>query len=307
MSANIIINVMGTKEDVQKLFDTLCEPNKYNGTGINLDRESIYPVKGTAFPLWEAKGETYNVPKRDDEFKDLYADFTSLGICLNFYSDVGEAVACFYGTNGLCEDSQLCTHVGSLEYFVENQKSIYDNWKTLKYIPKTLTKTEPICFEAVKENGNELRFVPDELRTVDLCLEAVRQIYNALRYVPDKLKTAELCLEAVRLNGYALEYVPEELKTKELCFEAVKEFSWALQYVPDKLRAAELCLEALQQDINVHKHVPDELKASKQFLEMMKQAGCSIDFIPEDTEELRRTGALTFEEIAILSKGIKKI
>jgi hypothetical protein len=58
MRANITINVMGTEEDVQKLFDALCKPNKYGGTGIRLDRDSIHPVEGSAFPLREAKGKT---------------------------------------------------------------------------------------------------------------------------------------------------------------------------------------------------------------------------------------------------------
>ena len=38
MSTNVIINVMGTKEDVQKFFDVLCEPNEYGETGIRIDR-----------------------------------------------------------------------------------------------------------------------------------------------------------------------------------------------------------------------------------------------------------------------------
>ncbi|MDR0312095.1 MAG: hypothetical protein LBI14_00710 [Treponema sp.] len=92
MTTNVIINAMGTKEDIQKLFDTLCEPNKYNETGIRLDCNSIHPVESTTFPLWEAKGETDKMPKDvgKNDFKDLYTDFPVLSMFVRIYFDVKE-------------------------------------------------------------------------------------------------------------------------------------------------------------------------------------------------------------------------
>ena len=47
-------------------------------------------------------------------------------------------------------------------------------------------------------------------------LAAVRQGGNALHHVPENLKTAEIYLEAVKNNGDALEYVPEALRDEVL-------------------------------------------------------------------------------------------
>jgi hypothetical protein len=43
-------------------------------------------------------------------------------------------------------------------------------------------------------------------------LEAVREDGNALQWVPDEIKTAELCLEAVKQDRFMIQYVPEELR-----------------------------------------------------------------------------------------------
>ena len=37
---------------------------------------------------------------------------------------------------------------------------------------------------------------------------------DALRYVPEEFKTAELCLAAVKADESALEYVPESLRNE---------------------------------------------------------------------------------------------
>src|SRR4030042_1057957 len=86
-------------------------------------------------------------------------------------------------------------------------------------------QTPKLCLEAVKQNGDALRYVRDQ--TPKLCLEAVKENGHALRYVRDQ--TLELCLEAVKQNGDALRYVRDQ--TPELCLEAVKRNGDALRYV----------------------------------------------------------------------------
>lgn len=48
--------------------------------------------------------------------------------------------------------------------------------------------------EAIKQNGNSLRHVPDNLKTKCLCLKAVENSVaaTAMHYVPDNLKTEQL-------------------------------------------------------------------------------------------------------------------
>ncbi|MDR0314100.1 MAG: DUF4116 domain-containing protein, partial [Treponema sp.] len=203
MSANVIINVMGTKEDVHKLFDALCKPNKYNGTGIRLDSDSIRKIEGTEFPLWEAKGETDNMPEHNHlnlgQFNDLFTDFPALGIRLIFNSADGDE-ATYGGVNGHCN---MRGRNNQDEIDESIKEYLYNQWKTLEYVPETIIKTEAMCFEAVKLNGCALEYVPEELKTVEMCLTAVKQCGWALYAVPEELKTAELCLEAVKQYGKA--------------------------------------------------------------------------------------------------------
>jgi len=53
-------------------------------------------------------------------------------------------------------------------------------------------------------------------------LKTVRQNGDALEYVPENLKTAELCRIAVRNCADAFKHVPEHLRTLELCMEAAQ-------------------------------------------------------------------------------------
>ena len=63
-----------------------------------------------------------------------------------------------------------------------------------------------------------------------MCLEAVKQDGNALRFV--KEQTPEMCLEAVKIDGQALRFVKEQ--THEICLEAVKEDGLALEHVKEQ-------------------------------------------------------------------------
>jgi len=112
----------------------------------------------------------------------------------------------------------------------------------------------------VKQDGSNIEYVPENLKTADMCKEAVRQKGWALRFVPEKLKTKELCLEALKQDGSNIEYVPENLKTAEMCHKAVKEKPYALQYVPKELITAEMCKEAVKQYSDALEYVPEGLR-----------------------------------------------
>ena len=57
--------------------------------------------------------------------------------------------------------------------------------------------------EAVKRNGDALRYVKDQSEAI--CLEAMKRNGDALRYVKDQSEA--ICLEAVKRNRDALRYV----------------------------------------------------------------------------------------------------
>ena len=47
-------------------------------------------------------------------------------------------------------------------------------------------------------NGEWLRFVPDELKTLDLCLGALHENALALEHVPVRFRTRKICADALR-------------------------------------------------------------------------------------------------------------
>ena len=146
-------------------------------------------------------------------------------------------------------------------------KTNYKNWI---WLDKNGLSYE-ICLEAVKQNGDVLRYVPEDLKTSEICLTAVEQDGMALEHVPKDLKTPEIHLAAVKQNGDALRYVPKDFRTPEICLAAVKQDGWALRYVPKDLRTEEICLAAVKHDSWVLRrwaleYVPEDLKTRIQSL-----------------------------------------
>ena len=140
-------------------------------------------------------------------------------------------------------------------------KTNYKNWI---WLDKNGLSYE-ICLEAVKQDVDALRYVPEELKTPEICLEAVKRDGGALDLVPEELKTPEICLEAVKRDGGALQFVPKAFRTPEICLAAVKQDGWALRYVPKDLRTEEIYLAAVKHDSWVLRRwalglVPENLK-----------------------------------------------
>jgi hypothetical protein len=108
----------------------------------------------------------------------------------------------------------------------------------LNSLPKE-ERTYEICYEAVKLNKKELKYVPHKYRTNDL-LKLMKHFNGVLKFIPYELKTFEICLDAVKRNRFDLQYVPRKFKTKDLCVNAVLERGHrALRYVPKKIISKE--------------------------------------------------------------------
>jgi hypothetical protein len=113
-----------------------------------------------------------------------------------------------------------------------------------------------MCLEAVRQNGQALRYVPESLRTETMCFDAVRQNGQALEYIPELLRTEAICLEAVRQNGQALKYVPESLMTEDICFTAVQNEGQAICDVPEFLKTEKICITAVKQNGYALRNIP---------------------------------------------------
>ena len=76
---------------------------------------------------------------------------------------------------------------------------IYNMPNELRLVPDSL-KTKGICEKAVEDDPWQLKYVPDHLKTQDICNGVVEAISNALRYVPDCFITEEMCKKAVEVD-----------------------------------------------------------------------------------------------------------
>jgi hypothetical protein len=157
--------------------------------------------------------------------------------------------------------------------------AVRQNGNALKLVPENL-KTAEMCLAAVQKNGEALYYVPKVLKTAELCLIAVQQNEEVLMYVPDEFKTEEICLIAVQQNGLALNYVPDRLRTEEICLAAVRQDGLALYYVPSKIKTADICLAAVQKNGNALRFVPDRLKTEKLYLAAVQQNGRALCYVP---------------------------
>jgi hypothetical protein len=149
----------------------------------------------------------------------------------------------------------------------------------------------------VKLNGVSLRYVPEDLKTVEICNAAVSApayYYEGSQpifyYVPDELKTAQLCLEAMKHDGANLEFTPEKMKTAEVCFTAVGNgpTQWtppSIAFVPENLKTYELCLAAVEHNENAKKYVPEQFKTSEPFIDDCDDDDYDIDDIDDDQED----------------------
>jgi len=59
-------------------------------------------------------------------------------------------------------------------------------------------KTEEICLEAVKDDGWNIKFIPEHMRTEKICLIAIRRDINTYRYIPENIINMNLYLNSLQ-------------------------------------------------------------------------------------------------------------
>ena len=106
------------------------------------------------------------------------------------------------------------------------------------------------CLSALRTNpetaGCFAWSLPESVQGGSFWLEAVRANPWVLKFMPDELKTLELCREAIRRNGLMISHVPSELASKELCLEAIAQNVQAVLFAPAKLLTPALWLAAMR-------------------------------------------------------------
>ena len=73
-------------------------------------------------------------------------------------------------------------------------------------------RTYIVCFEAIKLNGLELKFVPDLLKTKPMCEMAILQNCGAIQFVEEKQLTSRMCLIALKQDPKMILKIPPRIR-----------------------------------------------------------------------------------------------
>jgi hypothetical protein len=158
-------------------------------------------------------------------------------------------------------------------------EAIKQKWNYLKYVKK---QTKEICFLAIKQDGEALECVKEQ--TEEICLEAVKQDGFALHFV--KEQTEEICLEAVKQNGYALQFVEEKFINEKMFFKDIKQNGYDLQFVEENFINEKMFFKAIKQNGLVLEFIEKKFINEELCLEAVKQNGMALEFIENQTEEI---------------------
>ena len=171
----------------------------------------------------------------------------------------------------------------------------------LQNIPKE-QRTFELCYNAVKIDKMQLKFVPENHKTEEL-IKTIRHHNGILKYTPFALKTYENCLDAVTRNACNIKYVPRKFKTVELCLAAIQNNanvylkhipkrivsyqsavtinSWVFIDIPDELKTEEMCWKAVKDNKYLFQYVPQSLMTKELWMYAIEDYEQNINYLPE--------------------------
>ena len=205
-------------------------------------------------------------------------------------------------------------------------------------------QTLNVCLAAVKQNGDDLQYVPEPLKAEDNIIgEALNQNAYALRFVPHQTqKYSEYVIFAVKRKPKAIkyasrrflenrsnliyllakypkifEYLPPEMQGDSgLVLEAIKTLPEALQYASDDLKKDKgFIFNAMVRNPSVLQYASTDLKQDKdlrQYYEDRKTADPSLkdldlSILADSPLTAKEIAGLTAEEIAGLRDDERKL
>ena len=100
---------------------------------------------------------------------------------------------------GLCE--QQFKQGGALKKHRANLDDVDVLWHSCDLCEQQFKQAEPVCFEAVRQNGDALHHVPETMRTEPVCLEAMRTNGRSLRLATDfsGIETPSMALSLLQI------------------------------------------------------------------------------------------------------------
>lgn len=177
-------------------------------------------------------------------------------------------------------------------------------------------KTEAVSLSAVSAYGNNLEFVPDDIKTKEICRTALQSKdidCDILMHIPfpdvslegvhlfaEKIEpfvlfsfvditNEKIAKEAINADGYCLQLVPEKILTEDMCKTAILNSDIGvkiLDFIPDKLFTPAVCETAVKKFENGIEWLPKE----KRTAELAKLAKNEHPTIEKQTPKNKQKG-----------------
>lgn len=121
------------------------------------------------------------------------------------------------------------------------------------YKMKDEDKTEEMCIKNVRGNYDDLRHIPERLKTVNVYIKLVAENRHNIVFVPKEMRTEEFYYGVIRDSYVGIDvynFVPEEIITEDFLIKLMH--CNKLQYkIPKKYQTKTLMLECVKQSKNI--------------------------------------------------------
>ena len=165
------------------------------------------------------------------------------------------------------------------------------------------SRSRKVCWEAVKSNPYNIRFVPRKDNVIEdgMFIEAFKKDPSSIdccyyRSLKNAIRSCDYDMKILILSHYGmcLQYIKECERTTELCTVAVTNNGMALKFVDDKIQNQEMCLKAVLQNHKALKYVKNDFQFKKDLINK------AIELDGTFIEVLRPKGYLSESEYIIL-------
>jgi hypothetical protein len=157
-----------------------------------------------------------------------------------------------------------------------------------------LNRKQKHFIAAVKDNSENLKFIPEEKRTKTVCLEAIRQSRKddglPLKYVPKSLqeKYPEIVLASINANPWTIEFA--KYTNKEIWITAYSRDNYVLEHFGKSKEELALALEEAKQIIPRCGQALELLPVEHRSLELCTIAVNNyypaLEYVPNQTDDL---------------------
>lgn len=174
-------------------------------------------------------------------------------------------------------------------------KAVKDNGNAIAYVPEDILSKDlyrAALTEAIVERKTPFMYYCETkiMETVpyrDLCFEILKKIedrkddyYFVYASIDPKFKDEKSAWDAIRINPKCFREIPMDVMTSQLCTEAVKADWKNLDCVPLYLMTDKLCQDALKNNAWALKYIPDPYKTQDICLQAVISDPRTRDLVP---------------------------